>query len=190
MDDEAFSTFVADLMLEEIAPSIPYDISMQEAKVFGHAVLDRFRNPFIQHQWINITMQYSSKMKMRDVPVLLNHYARGLQQSAPPIRFALGFAAYLLFTRPVKKEDEKYFGEFDGKPYPIQDEKAGYFYNLWQEQTPEGIVASVLRDQHLWGCDLSQLRGFETAVKEQLDLLMEKGARTALARLTQIKSAV
>ncbi|MDP4151544.1 MAG: tagaturonate reductase, partial [Bacteroidota bacterium] len=94
MDDANFSAFVSDLMLKEIAPSIPYDLPVQEAKDFGLQVLDRFRNPHIRHQWISITMQYSSKMKMRDIPVLLRHYQLNDQ---PPERFALGFAAYLLF---------------------------------------------------------------------------------------------
>ncbi len=74
MDDPAFSAFVTDLMLKEIAPSIPYDLPLRDAMDFGIQVLDRFRNPHIQHQWISITMQYSSKMKMRDLPVLLKHY--------------------------------------------------------------------------------------------------------------------
>ena len=42
---------------------------------------------------ISITMQYSSKMKMRDIPVLLEHYRH---RDTVPERFSLGFAAYLL----------------------------------------------------------------------------------------------
>ncbi len=81
MDDAAFSAFVSDLMLQEITPAIPYELPLQEARDFGLSVLDRFRNPHIQHQWISITMQYSSKMKMRVIPVLLEHYRH---QGEPP----------------------------------------------------------------------------------------------------------
>jgi tagaturonate reductase len=164
MDDPDFSAFVSDLMLKEIAPAIPYELPPQEARDFGLKVLDRFRNPHIQHQWISITLQYSSKMKMRDIPVLLEHYKR---HDKPPQHFALGFAAYLLFMRGVKKGN---------------DDKAEYFLELWQKHEPEEVVNIALKDKSLWGVDLTRLNGFEAAVAEQLGVLMGDGATTALAK--------
>jgi tagaturonate reductase len=181
MDDPAFSSFVTNLMLQEIAPAIPYQLPLQEARDFGLKVLDRFRNPHIQHQWISITMQYSSKMKMRDIPVLLEHYKK---HNAPPPLFALGFAAYLLFMRAVQKEGDLYKGEFRGKPYPINDDKAGYFFQLWEQNGFEEVVRKALSDDFLWGSDLTQLNGFETAVRENLGSLLNKGAAAVLAKMT------
>jgi tagaturonate reductase len=164
MDDPDFSSFVADLMMKEIAPAIPYELPQQEARDFGLKVLDRFRNPHIQHQWMSITLQYSSKMKMRDIPVLLEHYKR---HDKPPQHFALGFAAYLLFMRGVKKGN---------------DDKAEYFLELWQEHEPAEVVNIALKDKSLWGVDLTRLNGFEAAVGELLGQLMGDGATTALAK--------
>jgi tagaturonate reductase len=189
MDDPAFSGFVTDLMLKEIAPSIPYDVPLQDAKDFGIQVLDRFRNPHIQHQWISITMQYSSKMKMRDLPVLLRHYElAGKGGSARsggivPERFALGFAAYLLFMKAVKKEQDGYKGESRGQLYPIQDDKAGWYYELWQQYPADELVDRVLGDESMWGADLTRLKGFPEAVKEKLNALITKGAAAAIAGL-------
>jgi tagaturonate reductase len=163
MDDALFSSFVTDLMLKEIAPNIPYAVSLAEARDFGLKVLDRFRNPHIQHQWISITMQYSSKIRMRIVPVLLRHY-----QPKPLPHIVLGFAAYLLFMR--------------GKSGPVTDERAAYFRELWQQE-PAVVVRTALKDQGLWGADLTELPGFEAAVRESLETLMTNGAATALAQL-------
>jgi tagaturonate reductase len=168
MGDPGFSAFVSDLMLKEIAPAIPYAIPAEQSREFGLQVLDRFRNPHLQHQWISITMQYTSKMKMRNIPVLLQHYK---QHDGPPPLFALGFAAYLLFMR--------------GGDYKVNDDKAGYFDKLWKEHTPADVVEKVLRDISLWDTDLSKLNGLEEAVRKNLDLLIEKGA---LAQLGKIKS--
>jgi tagaturonate reductase len=181
MDDGAFAAFVTDLMLKEIAPAIPYRLPLQEAQDFGLRVLDRFRNPHIQHQWLSITMQYSSKIRMRDIPILLEHYR---QRAKPPEHFALGFAAYLLFMRAVKEEAGVYKGEFRGQLYPINDDKAGYFYRLWQQEEPREIVNLVLKDSSLWGTDLTRLGGFASLVREELELLINKGAAAALTRLT------
>jgi len=136
-------------------------------------VLDRFRNPHLQHQWISITMQYSSKMKMRNVPVLLQHYR---QHNSPPALFALGFAAYLLFMK--------------GGDYKVNDDKAEYFAGLWRQHGPDEIVDKVLADTSLWDTDLSGLPGFAAAVREDLHALINKGALATLAQFGKIKSVL
>ena len=173
MDDAAFSAFVSDLMMKEIAPSIPYRPAVEQARDFGLKVLDRFRNPHLQHQWMSITMQYSSKMKSRVVPVLLEHYKH---HSEAPAHIALGWAAFLLFMRAEKKEG--------------WDEKAGYFADLWARYPAEEVVMKALGDHSLWGVDLLLLKGFPEAVLEQLDVLMNKGAMTALALMSMKKDIV
>jgi tagaturonate reductase len=173
MDDAAFSAFVSDLMMKEIAPSIPYRPAVEQARDFGLKVLDRFRNPHLQHQWMSITMQYSSKMKSRVVPVLLEHYKH---HSEAPAHIALGWAAFLLFMRAEKKEG--------------WDDKAGYFADLWGRYPAEEVVMKALGDQSLWGVDLLLLKGFPEAVLEQLDVLMNKGAMTALALMSMKKDIV
>jgi tagaturonate reductase len=173
MDDVGFASYVSDLMLKEIAPSIPYEIPAEQSRDFGLQVLDRFRNPHLQHQWISITMQYSSKMKMRNIPVLLQHYKK---HDSPPPRFALGFAAWLLFMK--------------GGNYKINDDKAEYFSQLWQQHGPEEVVDKVLADVSLWDTDLSKLNGLAAAVKEDLHALINKGALSTLAQFGKIKSAL
>ena len=167
MDDPGFSRFVADLMLKEIAPAIPYEVPVGDARDFGLRVLDRFRNPHIQHQWLSITMQYSSKMKSRVVPVLVRHYE--LEDSPPP-HLTLGFAAYLLFER--------------GGSYPVNDDKAGQFAELWKAASPDDVVYTALKDRSLWDVDLTLLPGFEEAVREALKSLLTKGPLATLQQLT------
>jgi tagaturonate reductase len=123
-------------------------------------------------------MQYSSKMRMRNVPVLLQHYK---EHTTPPPHFSLGFAAYLLFMRGVKKEQEHYKGEYRGQSYPINDDKAGYYFELWKDHKPEEVVHLALQNTTLWGEDLSLLPGFEASVRKDLDVLMSQGAVAALA---------
>jgi mannitol-1-phosphate/altronate dehydrogenase len=48
----------------------------------------------------------------------------------------------------------------------------------------------ALGDRSLWGTDLTRLNGFAEAVRQQLDILIEKGAVTALTALTTKKSMV
>lgn len=169
MEDKAFGQFVHDLMLNEIAPAIPAKVDETEAERFGLQVLDRFRNPYINHQWISITMQYTSKMKMRVVPVLLKYFA---DHNKAPQHIALGFAAYLLFMKAVKKESDGYRGELNGKFYPINDDKAVYFFEQWKKYEADELVQQVLSDTSLWGNDLSALPLFVQTVQTNLKALM------------------
>ena len=177
MDDEAIAGYIKELMLQELAPSIPYPVDISSAREFGNKVLDRFRNPHIKHQWISITVQYSSKMKMRNVPILLKHYQT---HQTPPELFALGFAAYLQFMKPIKEQGGKYYGELNGKEYPIQDDKAETFYKRWQNLSKEDLVKEVLQDRDLWGEDLSMLPGFYQSVLQKLELINKDGVRSVL----------
>lgn len=171
MADKAFSGYVRDVMLKEIAPAIPANVADDEAEAFGNQVLDRFANPYLNHQWISITMQYTSKMKMRVVPVLLRYYS---VCDTVPAHMAKGFAAYILFMKAVKKNGNVYEGLLNGNAYPVNDDKAGYLYELWQKHGEAHIVKAVLGDKTLWDADLSALPGFTAAVQENLERLMKR----------------
>lgn len=178
MEDPQVSAFVTHLMLREIAPAVPCTLAENEARDFGLQVLDRFRNPYLQHRWLSITMQYTSKMAMRVVPVLLRYIE--LYKTVPE-HIALGFAAYLLFMKAVKKEGAVFFGETKGVFYPINDDQAAYFYEVWKTDKAEVVVTKVLKNETLWGTDLSRLAGFEASVAEKLYDLINDGAGQTLA---------
>lgn len=170
--DEVYGAFTKALMHEEIAPAIPFNIDVDVKRKFAYNVFERFCNPFIDHQWLSITVQYTSKMKMRNVPLLLRHYA--LQQSVP-VHMATGFAGYLLFMRSARVEGGKCFGERNGMPYEIKDDAALYFHELWGNNDALNLVDIVLADEKLWEADLKALPGFADAVKEKLGSMIRNG---------------
>jgi tagaturonate reductase len=174
-------------MLSELAPSIPYPVSMETARAFGSKVLDRFRNPHIQHLWINITVQVSSKMRLRNIPILLKHYQ---ENKTVPVLFSLGFAAYLYFMKAVKQENGQYFGRLNDHFYKIQDDMAAQFYKRWNNLQLTALVEDVLKDKLFWGEDLSALPGFSTSVAEHLELIVNAGVREAVEHVLQKKIAV
>ncbi|TKT94363.1 tagaturonate reductase [Dyadobacter frigoris] len=172
MENPETSEFIADVMLKELAPAIPYEVDPARAQEFGNQVLDRFRNPFIRHQLIDITVQYTAKMKMRNIPTLLNHYKIS---NEVPVLFAKGFAAFLLFMKPVQLLEGIYSGERNSESYPIRCDSAAYFAEKWEgAKTLSELVQKVLSDDSLWGANLTSLPGFSNAVNENLELLSKK----------------
>ncbi|WP_420151972.1 tagaturonate reductase [Siphonobacter sp.] len=167
MSDPVSSRYVKELMFEELAPAIPYPIELGVARTYGASLLNRFSNPFLEHKLLSITLYYTSKMKTRNVPLLLKHYE---QTGTAPERFALGFAAYVLFMKAVKEEGGKYFGERNGEFYLIQDEPAGWYFDWWSRQ---GELSEVLGNTNFWGTDLNALPGFGERVAFYLNKLQE-----------------
>jgi tagaturonate reductase len=171
MSDADLSSYVRRLMLLEIASALDGEtITYNEACAFANQVTDRFRNPSLDHKWISITMNYTSKMKLRNIPLLLRHYSRTDK-----------VAAYLLFMRCKAGADNVHYGEINGKKYAIQDEMAAHFAGKWANANMDTFVDSILSDKSLWGTDISRLNGFSEAVKEKLQLLEKNGAAAALA---------
>ena len=177
MEDSVMERFIAELMLQDIAPAIPYEVSVLQAEEFGNKVLDRFRNAYIQHPWINITMNYTQKLQARAIPVLLRYYEKF---QMVPENFATAFAAYLLFMKAVKVNGEQYYGHANGKDYLINDEKASLYYKLWQDHDAAEIVNIVLQETDLWDADLTKLNGFEQEVTEKLKMMITEGLPATL----------
>jgi tagaturonate reductase len=169
-------------MTEEIAPALaPVGISRDEACRFASKVLDRFRNPSLEHHWLSITMQYSSKMKMRNLPLLERHYK---ENSELPKRMALGFAAYILF---MKNHDQNGHptGESNGVAYSVRDDQAPWFSAAWEAAGEKDIASVVLGHSDYWETNLLHYPGFLEAVRLNLHTLQHEGARAVLNGLQQ-----
>ena len=184
MQDELFVSFISKLMMQEIVPLVAQgDITTDEAQQFALQVIDRFKNPYIEHLWLNITVQYSSKMAMRTVPLVDKHYAHF--HNTPEL-MALGFAAFLLFMRSEKKTDNRFYGKINGTEYPINDDKAQNLFDKWQQ----GEIEKCLGDTAIFGIDLSLFPGFADAVNHYLRLLQQDGVvntvRSILAKKTVV----
>ena len=184
LSQKPISDFISRLMQEEIAPAIPYKVAPAEASAFSRQVLDRFRNPHLDHQWLSISLNYTAKLKLRVVPVIENYFKVFNQV---PQNIALGFAAYLLFMKSTETEAGKYYGYLDGKKYLINDDSAGYFYELWQQNKPEEVVEQALQNTALWGTNLDALPGFTAAVQKHLIALISKGIWTQIKILESEK---
>jgi tagaturonate reductase len=181
MQDPGFSDFIKTLMLQELAPSIIDDqLKMESAVDFANKVLDRYRNPYMEHKWLSITLQYSSKMQMRNIPLLLNYYNRF---GTVPEYMSLGFAAHILFMKPVKKIEDQYFGELNGNQYPIADNRADSYMGKWKN--PGTVVNEILSAEELWGTDLTKLPGFAEAVNKKMLAIVEHGANAIIKRLAK-----
>ncbi len=146
--NENFFSFAQSLMYDEIIPALINETVMEDAaKQFAKATFERFQNPFIEHKWLSISLSYSTKMAMRNVPLITNYIKR---ENKAPEKMCRGFAAHILFMRGQEKGG-KYFGVRDGEDYLISDDNAGFYAKCWKKDDFAETVALILSNTELWG---------------------------------------
>jgi tagaturonate reductase len=175
VEDDLVGKFVRSLMFQEIVPTL----DAEGAEEFAHDVFDRFANPFIRHALLDITLQATMKMRVRNVPTILRYVERF---GAVPLSFAFGFAAFLAFMRG----DVQHRASDRGAKVP-PDDQSERLRGLWEAAGDRGEAAlrsltrTVLADPLLWDADLTLLPGFADAVADDLIRIEGDGARVALA---------
>ncbi|NLR63945.1 tagaturonate reductase [Chitinophaga varians] len=173
MQDDYMRHFFQEVVLREILPTI--EQTCPQAASFAQDVLDRFANPFIAHKLISITFQESSKMNARNVRTLTRYFD---QFKTLPEFMCLGFAAMLLFLKPVRVEDGKYFGKRGDEEYQITDDNITIFAAHWEAySSPLQLAESVCADERLWGSDLATIPQFAETVAGYLEALMANGVK-------------
>ncbi|MEQ9887715.1 tagaturonate reductase [Pectobacterium zantedeschiae] len=177
MNDALIGKFVEKTIAEEIVPVL--DLPHDELTSFAQAVLSRFRNPFIQHQLLSISLNGMTKFRTRILPQLLTYRER---HGELPARLTFALAALIAFYRGERS------GEGDVlQTYPLQDDAHWLerYSTLWagvKENTVSlaELVNVVLRDADHWEQDLTQVPGLAAQVTEQLQTIVERGMRAAV----------
>ena len=194
MNDEVMGDFVEQTILTEILPTLDFD-----ATDFANAVLDRFKNPFIEHKLLSITVQCSAKMNMRNGAT----FERYLKKFGKlPERMCLGFAAYLLFARPVKEENGQFFGHViakneankGGQFYPIQDDHAAFLYKVWQKTDELDLsslcdfVEEVLANEAIFDKKLREIPIFAPKIADLMFGLTNNGFQKTIEKYSLISA--
>jgi tagaturonate reductase len=183
MEDKTVSSYITNLMLNEIANAIPYEVESSVVHDFASTVLNRFCNPYLMHTWLSIAQNYSAKMKFRCLPILVKHYENS---DEVPEAIALGFASYIIFMKSVAKNNEKYYVQLNGENYSIEDEQSEVYFKFWNGLGPTSLAQVVLSDA-FWGIDLLSLPGFKQSVTEKLNLIMNNGMKEAIESIPSKK---
>lgn len=184
MNDELFLKFVEKALLEEILPQVPGDYDSN--KSFALSILDRFRNPFIQHALLSISLNSVSKWKVRVLPSVKDYIAKN--DSLPQL-LCYSLAALIAFYNGVGSVEEELRGTRDGKSYSIKDDVdvLVFFEKRWHafrhNHDLRVLVATILANENLWGEDLTLLPGMVDFVTTQLQSILVSGVRETVKAL-------
>jgi tagaturonate reductase len=180
INDPSFYSYEMDLIYKDILPIL--DLPEKEKLDFADSVVDRFKNPFIKHRLLDITLNNSSKFKARCVPTIVESYEK---YGVVPKRFAFAIAGFLRLYK-VQKIEGSYVGTREnGESYSLRDEEnvISYFADLWSEKSLASLVHEALSNQELWGVDFTVFDQMESCVLEYLEAIESDGMKKALKKL-------
>jgi tagaturonate reductase len=151
--DKDIEQFVTNLIYNEVIPTLPQPVD--ELKSFASEVMDRLRNPFLDHQLSSIALNSIDKFNVRLLPTLLEYFGKTGQI---PSHIAQALSALIVF----------YSGQHQGQSIPVQDrqEIKEAFQRAWQAGI-ESSLPELLSNKTLWkGHNLNLLGDLPQQVQE------------------------
>ncbi len=171
MEDEVIQGFMNKTIYDEIIPTLT--LPKDELEGFAASVTERFKNPFIDHALLAISLNSTSKWKARVMPSFKGYvYKSG---KLPPCITA-SFAFYIAFYKGKKMGEDGMIGQRKGNEYTIKDDASILeFYLAHKDDDNKTLAHAVCSNTDFWGEDLSLAAGFEEEVAKYLDMIDEKG---------------
>lgn len=168
MENDDIRNFIELAIDEEIIPAL--DMDEKELKEFKDAVVNRFKNPYVKHMLMDISLNSMAKYKSRILPQVLETYKR---TGKLPKRLLFSLAALIRFYKGVRE---------NGDAIQLRDDKhhLDMYADLWQENNYENIAKSVLGLENHWDMDLNSVEGMTELVAKYLENIDKNGVKKAL----------
>ncbi len=176
MQDELILRFIKETIFEEVIPTLT--LPQEELEEFAQAVLTRFRNPYVKHAHLSISLNSVSKWRARCMPSFLEYIEK---MGRLPVHLTFSLAALMAFYTGTEMRDKALIGHRGEEEYRILDEEAVLaFFAANSDKEVSEYVHHTLSNKDFWGQDLSVLAGVEDAVASYLSDIRSLGMRKAL----------
>ena len=147
------------------------NLPMDELKQFAGDVLERFDNPYVDHQVTSIMLNSFPKYQTRDLPGLKTYLER---KGELPKGLVFGLAAIITYYKGGKREDGT-------EIVPNDDQKImDLLKELWATGDTQKVADGVLGAEFIWQEDLNKIDGLNAMVKQDLDLIQSVGMLEAV----------
>ncbi len=166
MTDDGILNFVNETLREEINPFVSDDI--EKTDKFAQEVITRFKNPYLNHRLISISLNSISKWTARVLPSFNDYYDKN---GRIPKNLTLGFSYLLALYISAKRAGEVFEVKLAYGTERLSDTPAylEHFEN-------GGDVESFMSNSDIFGTNLTKYEGFyETVIENLKKIINYKG---------------
>ena len=164
--------FIHKVQFEELMQTL--NLPIDELEKFANDVLERFNNPFVDHQVTSIMLNSFPKYETRDLPGLKTYLER---KGELPQGLVFGLAAIITYYKGGKRADGAEIKPNDA-PEIMQ-----LLTDLWATGDTQRVAEGVLAAQQIWHEDLNLIPGLTALVKADLDKIQSVGMLEACKEL-------
>ena len=160
---EVIGKYIDKVMFGELLETL--NLPKDELIQFGKDVLERFNNPFVDHQVTSIMLNSFPKYQTRDLPGLKTYFDR---KGVLPSGLVLGLAAIITYYKGGKRGDDE---------IKIQDDVkiTNLLTDLWATGCTNKVAEGVLNAEFIWGENLNLIPGLTEKIVYYLNTIQEKG---------------
>ena len=177
IENPVIGKFVKDAMFNEIIPAIEMDKA--ELEDFANSVISRFRNPYIKHKLMAISLNSMAKFNSRVMPQIISYKNKF---GKFPEKLVFSLAGTMIF----------YKGYRNNELIDLKDDEhiLDFYKNLWnsyenKEADLRSLANSLLSYEKNWGQDLSLIEGFTEELAKHLENILSKGMKIALEEISK-----
>lgn len=170
--DEIIGRYVRRVMFDELMQTL--NLPEEELRRFADSVLERFDNPFVDHQVTSIMLNSFPKYATRDLPGLKTYLER---KGCLPEGLVLGLAAIIVYYRGGSRPDGTVIVPEDA-PETLQ-----LLSGLWSKDSVPELVKGVLGYKAVWNEDLNAIPGFAERVGYYIESILGRGMKETVAEL-------
>lgn len=175
VEDADVSVFLNQAIFEEIIPTL--ELPKPELVQFANDVLDRFRNPFIKHYLMSISLNSMSKYETRVLPSLLTYQKT---KGTLPKRLTFSLAALMLFYKGFRGSEKL---NIQDNADILELYTAAWALFDGSEASYNKVAEKVLAYSANWKFDLNTVPGLTKAVASYMQRIDQIGMRAAMKEL-------
>ena len=161
--------YIHKVQFEELMQTL--NLPMDELKKFAADVLERFNNPYVDHQVTSIMLNSFPKYETRDLPGIKTYLER---KGELPKGLVFGLAAIITYYKGGRRADGAEIVPNDA-PEIMQ-----LLNDLWSTNDTQKVAEGVLAAEFIWRENLNNIPGMTQMVKEYLDRIQTEGMLNAV----------
>ena len=178
MEDEDILKYIQKTIYDEVIPTLT--LPKKDLEDFAQAVITRFKNPYVKHALLSISLNSVSKWRARCLPSFLGYIE---QKKTFPAHLTFSLAALMAFYTGSEIRDGALIGHRGEEEYRIMDDAAVLeFFAANSSKDAKDFTEAFLAREDFFGQNLNEIDGLSDAVSEYLSDIRLLGMREAIRK--------
>ena len=178
MEDEDILKFIQKTIYDEVIPTLT--LPKKDLEDFAQAVITRFKNPYVKHALLSISLNSVSKWRARCLPSFLGYIE---QKKTLPAHLTFSLSALMAFYTGSEIREGALIGHRGEEEYRIMDDAAVLeFFAANSSKDAKDFTEAFLAREDFFGQNLNEIEGLTDEVSEYLDDIRKLGMREAIRK--------